>query len=1006
MPTEQRPNFYLLLELDPSVDDWRVIEQRIQEKQREWSRDRSMGNPKARRKAESSLAQLSEIKAVLSNAETRREEAKEAIRQQQKGKQEKARELDEMVAVLKSSGAPCGEDKIQKLAQQFAGAFSADEIRKRLRVAGVPLGEEAGPEQAHRPAKEMIDKVTASNIRQNLDHLKLANLYEFLELSPRSSCKALTDRADEIYRENQRLGRTDADASARNALAGICKSLFPSEHERAKYDNYLAIAVMEKLKPNLELAGSDNFISRGELDELIKQARQRGVSAEDARAYIESYAASRKWGIHRDGGALPSEAYKLCGFCSELAPATAAKCPHCGESLEIECPRCGARNPSANEACQSCGCRIGDAPLVKALLKQGERLTVEGDLPGAVRSFDKALLYWPGWKAAVEARQRVEAMRLEREKALAEIEDLARARKLVAARSALDRFERAHGAAGLDELRQRLQEGLKRAESSFQDGERQQRAGRSETALDRYEETLAVCADFEPALRAMVASPPPPPASLQITPTAAGFRLAWQPPATARRLAFRVVRKAGGAPQGLEDGESLGEVRGTVLDDVSVPTGIPWFYAVFSQRGGVPCHQPATGGPHLRTAEVDDLELVAGNGDVTLRWTPPSGCRRVEIWRRQGAVPGSPGDGTALTVAGNSAHDTGLTNGVLYGYRAVAIFADPHRPQGEIATPGRTATATPVAPPAAVTDLSSSRTGRSVLLSWTPVRGATVQIRQASRLPDYSPGLILPASQADRFGSLVPGATTNGAQVSLSGQGRVYFVPLSVAAGTAVVGRAAEVTTLDPVQQLNVRRTGPHLALTWEWPAGTEEALVAWSHDRHPEDPRQKQGQQARITRREYDRAGCWLLQSVERRPHYISVFAKAPEGDLYAPPAKIVETLGQGASVSYRVGVKKSLLRRTVEEAWLELTSNGSDGLTLPALVVIGKAHAVPISPRDGEVLLEVSSLRFERGKAHLQLPANSWSSRPFVKLFFKDAATAREIRLLPAEKNRLQIA
>ncbi len=94
MPADQqRPNFYLLLDLDPAVDDWKVIEQRIQEKQREWSRDRSMGNPKARRKAESSLAQLADIKTVLSNTETRREEAKEAVRQQQKGRQEKAREL-------------------------------------------------------------------------------------------------------------------------------------------------------------------------------------------------------------------------------------------------------------------------------------------------------------------------------------------------------------------------------------------------------------------------------------------------------------------------------------------------------------------------------------------------------------------------------------------------------------------------------------------------------------------------------------------------------------------------------------------------------------------------------------------------------------------------------------------------------------------------------------------------------------------------------------------------
>ncbi len=128
--------------------------------------------------------------------------------------------------------------------------------------------------------------------------------------------------------------------------------MFPNDQEKTKYDNYLAIEVMEQLKTGLEYAGSDNYIGREELDALVKQARQRGVSADDALAYIEDYAASRKWGMHRDSAALPSEAFKLCGFCSELAPATASKCPRCGESLEIECPRCGARNPSSNEACQ------------------------------------------------------------------------------------------------------------------------------------------------------------------------------------------------------------------------------------------------------------------------------------------------------------------------------------------------------------------------------------------------------------------------------------------------------------------------------------------------------------------------------------------------------------------------------------------------------------------------------------------------------------------------------
>ena len=60
----ERPNFYLLLDLDPEIDDWPTIERRIKDKQREWSADRQ-GNPKKRRIAESSLARIKEITGAL-----------------------------------------------------------------------------------------------------------------------------------------------------------------------------------------------------------------------------------------------------------------------------------------------------------------------------------------------------------------------------------------------------------------------------------------------------------------------------------------------------------------------------------------------------------------------------------------------------------------------------------------------------------------------------------------------------------------------------------------------------------------------------------------------------------------------------------------------------------------------------------------------------------------------------------------------------------------------------
>ncbi len=1001
-----RENFYRLLDLEPSVSDCGFIEQRIREKQREWSKARSQGNPKARRKADRCLALLKEIEAVLKDPETRNEEARQARKLIEQQRQAEAQELDEAIQVILASGGAFDQPQLAKLAERFKQSFSEAEVLKRLKAAGARFKGDPGQSKQQRRAKEQIDPVTAKSIRRNLDHLSQANLYDFLELSPRSSVKALSDRAIEIYKENQRIGRTDSEASARNELAGTCKSLFQSQDRKEKYDNYLAVEAMQGLKENLEIAGSDGFLSREEMDTLLKQALQRGVPTEEAKAYIEDYAQRRKWNVQPDAD-LPSEALQLCGFCSALASPGSTKCPQCGEGLSMDCPRCGAGNPTQNAACQSCGCQIGDAPLVKSLLKEGQRLALEGDFGEALRCVQKALHYWPDWKPAQEAAKKIRRKQDDREAEILGLQKQIAARQLVAARPVLERLERLYGKAGLGALRRQIEEGLDKAQAAFEQAQRHRRGGDLDRTLDCCDEALAACADFQPALQVMASSPPPPPANLVARSIGNRFRLTWKAAGSGRRVTYRVIRKTGSAPRDENDGEKVADVRAQDVDDAEAPVGAACFYAVYAVRGGVASHQAARCGPCLRKAEVDRLEASAGNREVILRWKSPPGCRRVGVWRKVGQPPAGPQDGTGVNVAGQGAHDTALKNGQPYGYLVKTFFEDPSQPGTETSTAGIKISATPISPPRAVEDLRCSRKGKTVLLSWTPVSDATVQIRQTTRLPEYSPGLILPISQADRFGTPLPSASANGMQVSLSGQqGQVSFVPLSVREGTAVAGKAVSVTTLDPVSALAARRSGRGIALTWSWPKGLDDALVCLAYDKFPQDPQGHQGLQFRVTRRQYERAGCWQLGQAERRRHYFTVFAKASGKDLYSEGTSVLENMGQQVAVSYRVAVKKSWLKRSIEEAWLELSCSDAARRDLPPMLVVGKVQAVPLSPKDGQVLAEIPGLRFTNGRATVPIPRQHWMNRLYVKMFFKDASHAQEVRLLPAERRLLRVS
>jgi hypothetical protein len=59
--------------------------------------------------------------------------------------------------------------------------------------------------------------------------------------------------------------------------------------------NTLATFKMDGLAPLIDLAGADGTITDAELNHLVLEAKARGVSEADARAYLSNYAAARGW---------------------------------------------------------------------------------------------------------------------------------------------------------------------------------------------------------------------------------------------------------------------------------------------------------------------------------------------------------------------------------------------------------------------------------------------------------------------------------------------------------------------------------------------------------------------------------------------------------------------------------------------------------------------------------------------------------------------------------------
>ncbi len=1005
--TLQRPNFYLILELDPSVTDWSIIEAKIQDKRRLWSTQKNQGAPSARRKAERYMKYLPEMASILKDPESRKEEAKRAAQETKQAKKKQLEQLDQLIGMFHTATVSLKD--VRLLVQKTGKVFSEKEVESRLKKQGITVEQKSSTKK--RQTRPKLEPSVGKGIRDELDTLKLASLYDFLSLdhtgrvNVRSSPQSLYDRGDSIYKELSRSGKTDADTTLKMNLAGRAKSVFKDATEKDKYDNTLATEVLTELNNPLEIAGRDKFIEEKELRSLFDLARAKGVREELALEYIEAYAGKRKWGVQQEQEAK-KERLLCCGFCDTIAETPIDKlCRKCGQELVKPCPKCGNPTPTEQAICTKCGCHTGDAPLVKALLKSAEESMNSGDFSRAADHLDRVLDYWPDWQPAVEKKRQVAASQQEHDQAISLIGTLVAARNFEAASAKTAEYVRRFGQQGIAVHKTKINQALQSAERAFATAEQMRRSGKTEDAFDKYEEALSYCADFSSAQAALAGSPPPPPGKVIAQWIGQTLRLSWQAPKARGKISYKVVRKERGLPVHAQDGQRIAEGANLTVDDADISSGMPYFYGVFSIRGGVASAHCAGSGPHLKRAEVRQVEHTAGDQQVTIKWQPPAGCQSVEVRRREVLAPVKPDQGVKVVCSKDSLLDTGLKNGCTYGYLILARFQNPTASTQYLFSDGVRLTATPVEPPAPILDLTVDRKDRVVFLSWTAPtnKAGHVQIRRIQTVPDVTPGQIFSVQQLSRLGAPVPNTSFQTAQLTLTTQGQVFFVPLSIVGETAVAGKPASVTTIDEVSDFIAQKNGKNIILTWSWPIGATEVVLGVHHQSFPKTPHADAAHTIRITKAEYDRDNFWELRSAATEKHYFTIFVHDPKADIYSSGINLLETMGQESIVRYAVKVRRSFFFKKVKGAWIQLYSDTVEELEDIAIVL--KSKFPPLSKNDGTVLCVQKKVIFIEGKAKIAIPEQYLLHKGFIKIFSNNPLIAHEIRLLPSAQQKLRM-
>lgn len=420
-------------------------------------------------------------------------------------------------------------------------------------------------------------------------------------------------------------------------------------------------------------------------------------------------------------------------------------------------------------------------------------------------------------------------------------------------------------------------------------------------------------------------------ADVDVTGGGAAVRLSWEPsPSTAGEIVHRVVRRVGRAPRDARDGEPL---PGPL--DESPPVNVPLYYGVVAVRGDAAA-PPAVAGPLVVRPDPADVELLAGDGQVTGRWRCPAEAARVVVIREGRAVP-----------AGRDGFRERVPNGRTHHYRICAVYLD--SAGREVVTDGVRASATPSAPPEPVYELSAETDPSDpglVLVRFAPPASGTAELVLSEGPPPWPRSALVPLEEVRRATRRLACAPVPGGLAVRPGAGG-WLLAVTVAEGAAAIGAYHRHVNLPPPRRLVAERRGDHVHIGFDWPPDVAEVELAYRIGAGPAGFPGGDAQEV-VTRAAYDTQGGIRLPVPEDEPVALSVAAAGTVGGSRVTGPPVTAEVAARTTVRYDVLRSGPPWRRS-----LTVRLTAARPLRLARLsLVLRPGRVMPHRPADGEVL------------------------------------------------------
>jgi hypothetical protein len=843
--------------------------------------------------------------------------------------------------------------------------------------------------------EESLDETELKRINDWLAAINKADLYEFLELDKKVETKVLYRKAEKMYKEVGQHSKKTAEVTAKAELCGICSNLFKTEQGRARYDESLRLAVYDEIKEKLDIVSKkENKIHARQLKRILREAKEKNdLDHDETWAIIQEHANLKRILLHIPENLLDEvRELQRCGYCKHLNDANKKFCAKCSKPLQQPCPKCKKPVMSDEMACGNCGFPTGNRAYVEELIHMANMARTERKHATALEYIELTMSAWPVDDGDVLAEE-IHGLRDKINKELhgqngllSQMEMAIKEKRFYNAQELLADLVMVlpDGETRIIDYQRKITDKLEQVDGLLKQASALSNAKPDDLVM-AYKEILSICSDCEKAREVLASTPPQPPTNMRAQVSGKLVHLTWIASAS-QGVAYTLIRKRFGRPTSPKDGNQVAVIEGTVFDDTTAEVGIPWYYAVYSNRDEVLSKESAIlDQPVMILQEVDNLMAQISNCHVHLKWKSPPNVRKVVVRRDQTTFPATILDGIEIqTLDLNQAVDNQVENERCYYYTVYCQFEDL---SGKFLTSsGARIRAIPQEPPEPIMKLDIVATVtpdfRKLDITWPPILKGDVVMVKANRSTGLSTGMEIPAQDLSRFGQVLKTNSRN-LYDELNHLGMYYYLPVVLFQGMAYIGQEHKFASVDDISELTAHNLGHAIRLQWKWPKNCNEVMISYSHQGWP-TPNAPNTTTEMLLRPIYDLKGYYDIIDPIPADYYIIVFAIIGQGEQ-----KIVASGDQNGArrllslhsrIILNYEIKKTFLRGMCIS--LKISGKGS----LPAMLLVRKTLTLPMNKHDGEIILKLSPVEITKSKWNVPISNDKKQRHSYAKLFLED--------------------